>query len=127
MAIEPLGDESVRVNIDAEERVEPLLAIAVLHISSRVVRIAFTGELDGVTAPLARQVLGAAIEVGCPEIEVDLRSLRFCGAAGLEAFIDAQHVCAKNGGLLLLCNPQPSVLRALERVGLTGLLVDWRT
>ena len=58
------------------------------------------------TAPQARQVLGAATEVGCAEIEVDLSALVFCGAAGLAAFIDAQHKCAVNGGLLLLCNPQ---------------------
>ena len=96
-------------------------------MSSRVVRIAFTGELDRDTAPQARQVLGAATEVGCAEIEVDLSALVFCGAAGLAAFIDAQHECAVKGGLLLLCNPQPSVLRALELVGLTGLLTDWRT
>ena len=71
--------------------------------------------------------LAAASEVGCVEIEVDLRSLRFCGGAGLEAFRDAQHECAVNGGLLLLCNPQRSVLRALNLVGLQGLLTDWRT
>ena len=127
MAIEPLGDEFAFARTDAEERVEPLLTIEVLHVSSRVVRIAFTGELDGVTAPLARQVLGAATEVGCAEIEVDLRYLRFCDAAGLEAFIDAQHECAVNGGLLLLCNPQTAVLRSLQLVGLEGLLTDWRT
>ena len=127
MAIEPVGDELARASTDAAERVEPLLNIEVLHVSSRVVRIALTGELDCVTAPLAREVLGAATEVGCAEIEVDLRSLRFCGAAGFEAFIDAQHQCAVNGGLLLLCNPQSSVLRALQLVGLQGMLVDWRT
>ena len=38
-----------------------------------------------------------------------------------------QHECAENGGLLLLCSPQPPVLRALELVGMTGLLTDWRT
>ena len=127
MAVEPVSDESVRASIDAEERAGPLLTISVLHVSSRVVRIAFTGELDSVSAPQARQVLDAAIEIGCAEIEADLRSLAFCGAAGLEVFRDAQHECAKNGGLLLLCNPQPAVLRVLELVGLKGLLTDWRT
>ena len=72
-------------------------------------------------------MLGAATKVGCAEIEVDLSALVFCGAAGLAAFIDAQHECAVKGGLLLLCNPQPSVLRASSWSDLTGLLTDWRT
>ena len=126
MAIESLGDETARAGTDAEERIEPLLTVEVCQVSGGVVRIAFTGELDRVSAPQARQVLEAATEVGCAEIEVDLRSSRVLRRRGLEAFVDAQHRCGEKGGLLLLCtrNLPCSRARARRPDGVADRLAD---
>jgi len=105
----------------------PALAAAVNHVSRTTVRIAFRGELDIGSACQAEMVLTAPRSVGCSQIEVDLSGLDFCDGAGLRVFVDAQHECAKEGGLVLLLDPTPPVLRALHLAGLDGLLSDWRT
>jgi anti-sigma B factor antagonist len=97
------------------------------QVSATTLRVAFHGELDMGSASQAKLALASAGSIGCKEIELDLSGLRFCDAAGLRVFVDAQRDCAERGRLLVPIDPGPAVTRVLRLAGLERLLADWRT
>jgi anti-anti-sigma factor len=83
----------------------------VLHVS---------GELDVSTAPwfaveLDRLAIGGGI------ICVDLASLEFCGAAGINVFVDGVRTLGTRGRLVIY-DPSPIVARVINITGLDDLV-----
>jgi anti-sigma B factor antagonist len=67
---------------------------------------AFSARLTAACAGLARHVL------------VDLSTVEFVGAAGIQALVDAHRACAHRGIQFGLLNPSSRVLRPLKLLGL---------
>ena len=98
------------------------LEVNVVHVDGSFARVAFVGELDAATVPLAASALAATRR--CVRIEADVEDLAFCGAAGLGVFVEANQRCIERGGRLQLENPQPMLNRLLEISGLEVLLAE---
>jgi anti-anti-sigma factor len=92
---------------------------------SAVVRLA--GELDMSTAPRAEQALVDELGPGSRTLIVDLRSLDFCDAAGLRAFVRARRRAQEVGAKVRLVHPNRLVRRVLEIAELSGLVDPGRT
>jgi anti-sigma B factor antagonist len=92
---------------------------------SAVVRLA--GELDLLTAPRAEQALVDELGPGSRTLIVDLRSLDFCDAAGLRAFVRARRRAQEVGAKVRLVHPNRLVRRVLEIAELSGLVDPGRT
>jgi anti-anti-sigma factor len=76
------------------------------------------GEIDLLTAPgLARRLTAACVKPA-RHVLVDLSTVEFLGAAGVEALVDAHRLCARRGIRFGLLNPSPRVLRPLKLLGL---------
>lgn len=77
------------------------------------------GEIDLLTAPgLARRLITAACAKPAHDILVDLSTVEFLGAAGIQALVDAHRLCVRRGIRFGLLNPSPRVLRPLRLLGL---------
>lgn len=85
--------------------------------------VAFSGAIDGSTAPKAEQRLLAQIEAGHRNLVLNLRGVTYISSAGLKAILAAQmasHRTAPRGEVVLSEVP-PGPLRTLELVGLHNL------
>jgi anti-anti-sigma factor len=110
--------EALPAGLDA-----PLLEVEVRHLSSRRVRVAFTGVLNRDSATMARQVFDDATTAGYTEVEVDVGALSLGDVEGLDVLESAQVECAEHGGLLLLVSAPLMLRRILDVTGLNSLLV----
>jgi anti-anti-sigma factor len=98
----------------------------ILSVTSRDVgdcRIfTLSGELDASTS-------GGLLEKlqGPPgsSVVVDLSELTFMDSSGLGAIHVARRRAVKDGGTLVVCRPQPIVLRVLQLTGLDTWIADW--
>ncbi|MBO0873551.1 MAG: STAS domain-containing protein [Pseudonocardia sp.] len=76
------------------------------------------GEIDLLTAPgLARRLTAACVGTA-RHVLVDLSTVEFLGAAGIQALVDAHRLCARRGIRFGLLNPSSHVLRPLKLLGL---------
>jgi anti-anti-sigma factor len=97
-----------------------LTIVAISGNGSSVVRLA--GELDMSTATRAEQALVDELEPGSGTLVVDLRSLEFCDAAGLRAFVRARRRAEEVGAKVRLVHPNHLVRRVLEVAELSWLV-----
>ncbi|MEU5112549.1 STAS domain-containing protein [Streptomyces longwoodensis] len=89
--------------------------------------ITLAGEIDLVTAPLVREVLGRCLHDGIHRIDVDLTAVTFCDASGLNAFLLASLLTTDAGGALRLHHPSRAMTRVLDITGSAFLLGPVRT
>ncbi|QGV77117.1 STAS domain-containing protein [Streptomyces ficellus] len=80
------------------------------------------GELDYDGVPLFDEAVGSVRAEGVHRLLLDLSDLTFMDSSGVNAFLRVQRDARAEGGWLRLANPQPSVLRLIELVGLTAAI-----
>jgi anti-sigma B factor antagonist len=95
---------------------EAFLHLSQVHECGLTVLYA-TGEIDITTAPYLRK----ALDELTGNVVVDLADVPFLESQGLEALVTARTRLLDHGGDLRLRNPQGSVRRALQLVG----VADW--
>ncbi|MGI5359018.1 STAS domain-containing protein [Streptomyces sp. CA-252508] len=76
------------------------------------------GELDHDGVGLLEEAVGSLREQDVHRLLLDLSELTFMDSSGVNAFLRAQRGSRAGGGWVRLANPQPSVLRVIELVGL---------
>lgn len=86
-------------------------------VPDNAVIVKVQGEIDLLTAPGLAQRLTAAC-VGTRHVLVDLSTVDFLGAAGIQALVDAHRLCVRRGIRFGLLNPSSRVLRPLKLIGL---------
>ncbi len=79
--------------------------------------VAVAGEIDLVTAPQLREILGE--QRG--RVVVDLADVAYLDSSGLAALSEGYRDLLRDGGTLVVRAPQPHVRRVLELTGLG----DW--
>lgn len=83
---------------------------------------ALRGELDASTSrELAEHLTGPPGSL----VVVDLAGLTFIDSSGLGAIHAARRKAIEDGGNLVVCRPNPAVLRVLEITGLDMWVTDW--
>ncbi|MFF8288688.1 STAS domain-containing protein [Streptomyces sp. NPDC016309] len=76
------------------------------------------GELDYEGVAHLDEAVDRAREQGVHCLLLDLSGLTFMDSSGVNAFLRVQRDTHARGGWVRLVNPQPSVLRVIELVGL---------
>ncbi|MDQ4033799.1 MAG: STAS domain-containing protein [Actinomycetota bacterium] len=84
--------------------------------------MALIGELDLASAPHLQRVLDELRRDGSQEIVLDLASLDFLSATGLEVFVRADEQLRAAGGRLVLNRPGRRARRILAITGLDAVL-----
>lgn len=92
--------------------------------SASVVAVTVGGELDIVTESALVDRIGALVDDGAlvNELTLDLKRLRFCDSAGINALVQLRKVATQRGWRFALVHPQPAVRRVLELTGLGAYL-----
>lgn len=98
----------------------PYFAVSSIH-QGRHSLLLLRGELDIATVPDLDGLLRLCIELGQQRIVLDLRELRFVGAAGLTVLVEARRRLRQQGGELVVRDPSPFVARLLKLTGLASL------
>jgi anti-sigma B factor antagonist len=99
-------------NITASDLPDPDVHVVALH-----------GELDIVSAV---GLADALVEVAGSTVVVDLRGLTFMDCSGIDALVAARNRIRADGlGQLVVTRPSEIVGKALEIVGLGGLIMAW--
>jgi anti-sigma B factor antagonist len=83
---------------------------------SATVRI--DGDLDKLTAPRLKQILGELIAEGRVKIVIDASALDFCDSSGLWVLVEHQRRAQERGGSLWLTGVQGVLRRVLDVTGL---------
>jgi anti-anti-sigma factor len=91
----------------------PALVVETRDGGEGAVTIAFRGELDLSTAPVADQAL-QALDPGQRPLLVDLRELRFIDSTGLRAILEADGRIRQAGGAMVLIRGPRPVHRVFE-------------
>ena len=76
-------------------------------------RINVFGEVDLTTAPRLRGVLQQATKSADGPVEVDLGSVSFCDASGVNALVGARSALSSRGRRLVLLNVPTQIRRVL--------------
>lgn len=84
--------------------------------------IEIVGRLDSDHAETLSEQADAALRAGRTHLIFDLSAVSFINSAGLRALVQTIKSAQAAGGSLTLVNPSESVRRALELVGLDGIL-----
>ena len=95
--------------------------VVLLDGDDSIARLAFVGELDLATAPMAATALAEATGNGNVPVEIDASELAFCDSSGLHVLIETNLKCSANGGWLRVINARPEIVRLLEITGLEAL------
>jgi len=74
-------------------------------IGTDPVTFTITGDLDIVTAPTFAAQFDAAIDRGHREVDLDVRAVSFCDAAGLSVVVALREHLAALGGRLVVYGP----------------------
>jgi anti-sigma B factor antagonist len=98
----------------------------ILSVSSRDFRdgriFTLSGELDASTCRgLSEKLQGPPGSL----VVVDLSEVTFLDSSGLGAIHVARRFAVKDGGMLVVCRPQPIVHRVLQLTGLDTWIADW--
>jgi anti-sigma B factor antagonist len=87
--------------------------------------IAASGELDAETAPLLREAVDHALELGARWLLVDLQGLDFIGSVGIGELIRAAKALGERSGELAIACRRPNVTRVFDISG-TGEMLHVR-
>jgi anti-anti-sigma factor len=80
----------------------PYLHIEATRLPKRAV-LRCMGEIDAASVDSFARALAAAIRVGVPEVEVDLREVRYLDSSALQALLGAHRSLARRGARLRVC------------------------
>ena len=80
------------------------------------------GELDIATAPELERAVDAGLDGRSGEFRLDLGGLTFVDSSGAQALLHAQNAVESRGRRLMLVGARRPVRRALEVMGLCGVL-----
>lgn len=83
--------------------------------------VAVSGDLDGLTTPQLETIVAEQPLAGCAVLEIDLAGVPSIGSTGLSVLLGVRRWCLQRRIALRIRGPQPSVWRAFEATGLTGL------
>jgi anti-sigma B factor antagonist len=92
-----------------EHNIEQLDGAAVVNL---------TGELDLSVADQLRDLLDDRITGGTPRIRIDMGGVRFIDSRAIGVLIGAQKRAESAGGGIRVLNPQPTVRKAFDILGL---------
>jgi anti-anti-sigma factor len=87
------------------------------------VRIVVVGEIDLATAPTLHGRLLTVLHEQAPAVLViDLAEVTFLDCAGIGMLVAARNTAIRAGGQVRISQPQPTVRRLLDMLGLLGIL-----
>jgi anti-anti-sigma factor len=84
--------------------------------------LALSGEMDMASVPALSDALDAQLSGGIRELTADLSGLHFADSASLRQLLLTARTLRERGGDLVLLNPQPSVARILDLLGIDQLV-----
>jgi len=87
-----------------------------------VVTLRVAGEIDRAVAPDLAAAIDKACAAGPPKLIIDLAGVTFCGAAGIDQFVQAAHVRACEGTTLRITHVAPNVRRVFHVCDVDHLL-----
>jgi anti-anti-sigma factor len=90
-------------------------------VDAGAARVTVTGEIDMGDAEALRQLLVEAA-ADAPEIEVDLRGVRFVDSAGCRALVQSAEHARSAGGRIRVVVAEGPVRRVLQLLGVEDLL-----
>ncbi|MHB1534915.1 MAG: anti-sigma factor antagonist [Acidimicrobiales bacterium] len=93
------------------------LAVTVSFIGGRSL-VAVRGEVDVASAPQLGAILDAVVQIGHPELVLDLAGMAFMDAAGLRVIASAAARLPRAAGGLTIRSPSALVARMLDITGL---------
>jgi anti-sigma B factor antagonist len=96
-------------------------AVAVSFLEGEVV-LSVRGEVDLVSAPELRSVLGEMIDLGHRVVAIDLAELSFMAVAGLGVIATEAGRLGSMGGTLFIRSPPALVRKLLDITGLTTIV-----
>jgi anti-anti-sigma factor len=81
------------------------------------------GSMDAHTFPMFQQSMVELTEAGTLFLVLDLRSMIYIASVGINFLINLRVQRRKEGGEVILVDPQPNVLKILKMLGLLEVLV----
>ena len=97
----------------------PNLAMVVTHDNGRP-QCAIRGDIDILTAATFAHTLASFIEVGEPEIELDLSAVEFLDSRGIRELI----VARRAGLRIMITAASAAVRRTLDIAGVNDFLIE---
>jgi anti-sigma B factor antagonist len=85
--------------------------------------VVLSGEADLVSAGRVSDLLTAQLAAGAQDLRVDVSGLSFADSATVRALVLAARTLRERHGSLILIRPQSAVIRVLELMGATQVLV----
>ncbi|MDO3701426.1 STAS domain-containing protein [Micromonospora sp. C28SCA-DRY-2] len=82
--------------------------------------VTVSGEMDSSNAHLLTELVECVCRPPVSVIAVDLAAVRFFSTYGVTALLEAQHIAATAGAVLLLRDPAPCVTHLLATAGALG-------
>lgn len=98
-----------------------LASVVVDHISSDVVVLHVSGELDTTSTNELTKPIETHVVDGNRGVVIDLSGVRFLGSAGLEALVVGQQRATAAGVDLVLVADSRAALRPIEATGLDSV------
>jgi len=89
--------------------------------------VAVEGSMDAHTFPMFQQSMVELTEAGTLFLVIDLRGMTYIASVGINFLINLRVQRRKEGGEVILVDPQPNVLKILKMLGLLEVLVVART
>lgn len=84
--------------------------------------VAVSGEVDVSCAPEVRAAVDAALEVADSRVTVDIEKVPYIDSTGIGVLVGAAHRAVEAGKELRVLNPQPTVMRPLDLLGVADEL-----
>ncbi len=97
------------------------LRVNVIHGGDQSVTVRLAGEIDIVSAEVARRAV-VALEAGGRRLVLELSRVTFCGVAGVRFLLEARQRAGEAGADLIVRYPHRSVSRVLELTGTLPLV-----
>jgi anti-sigma B factor antagonist len=84
--------------------------------------IAVSGELDIATAPVLRDCLAVAIEIGRHRLVIDLSAISFLDSVALATIVHAKQWLPEDGKMVLAIDPTSYVMLVFKGAGLANVI-----
>lgn len=101
---------------------KPSVASATFDRAGSHQTVYLSGELDPASVPEIAEAIVARIEPGDERTWLDMSAVGFCDSSGLKMLAALHQRTSADGGLLVVCEPTPLVLRLLEVTGLADVI-----
>lgn len=84
--------------------------------------VAVSGEVDVSCAPELREAVDAALDTAEARVTVDIARVPYIDSTGIGVLVGAAHRATEAGKELRVQNPQPTVMRPLDLLGVADEL-----